>query len=497
MNRPLRVLYYNWVDYLDAEQRGGGVTLYQRNVIDGLRARSGVEAFFISSGTSYDLPARTPRWEAVRHGPQTDRDRRYEIVNSGVLAPAHHSFGHPAQLSHDATRDVFFDFVARTGPYDVIHFNNLEGLPADVLAIAEHYPDTQIILSLHNYYPICPQVNLWFAERESCEDFEGGARCVRCLPFQHDGRLLRTANGVSYRLRCAGLEPGTATYDVAFRWIVRLGGRAARAMRWVRSLGQKPAQAPVLDSDTGRRNAATFAARRAAMITLINTHCDRVLCVSDAVRVLAERYGIDATLTRTSYIGTRAADLYDQTQPAAKGLQKQTLTLGYLGYMRRDKGFFFLLDALEALPKDIAARIRIVIAARAVDKATMARVTRLGGHLGEVITRDGYTHDQLDALLEQVDVGVVPVLWHDNLPQVAIEMHARHIPLLTSDMGGAQELGNCADMVFAAGDTGSFAARIAALLAGEVDLAQYWSEAMGPVTMPTHLDHLISIYKEP
>ena len=46
--------------------------------------------------------------------------------------------------------------------------------------------------------------------------------------------------------------------------------------------------------------------------------------------------------------------------------------------------------------------------------------------------------------------GVVPVLWHDNLPQVAIEMHARHIPLLTSDMGGAQELGNCPEMVFAA-----------------------------------------------
>lgn len=492
----MRVLYYNWVDYLDAEQRGGGVTLYQRNVMAGVQDRSDVEAVFISSGTSYDLPVRAPRWEAVRHGPQADRARRYEVVNSGVLAPAHHSFGDPAQLSHDATRDVFFDFVARTGPYDVIHFNNLEGLPADVLQIKEQYPDTQIILSLHNYYPICPQVNLWFSEIKSCEDFEGGAHCVQCLPYQHDGRLLRTANGVSYRLRCAGLEPGTATYDVAFRWIVRVGGRVSRALRWVRAGGRKSTDAPVLGPDTGRDRAAAFAARRNLMMSLINAHCDRVLCVSDAVRVLAERYGIDAALTATNYIGTRAADLYDQTQAAPQDAKKKTLTLGYLGYMRRDKGFYFLLDALEALPKDMAGRIRIVIAARSVDRTTMARVTRLGDHLGQVIYRDGYTHDDLDAVLEQVDVGVVPVLWHDNLPQVAIEMHARHIPLLTSDMGGAAELGNCAQMTFTAGDVDSFAARVAGLLAGDVDFADYWSGAMAPVTMPAHMDHLIQTYTQ-
>ena len=33
-----------------------------------------------------------------------------------------------------------------------------------------------------------------------------------------------------------------------------------------------------------------------------------------------------------------------------------TITLGYLGYMRRDKGYFFLMKALQALPKKIRAR---------------------------------------------------------------------------------------------------------------------------------------------
>lgn len=493
MSTPLRILYYNWVDYLDAEKRGGGVTLYQRNIIEGLQGHAQSDITFLSSGVSYDLPARAPRWEVQRHGAKTDTVQRYELVNSGVLAPAHHSFGDPAQVSHPATRDVFFDFVARTGPYDVIHFNNLEGVPADVLDIKQQYPKTRVIVSLHNYYPVCSQVNLWVQERETCEDFQGGARCVTCLPHQNDARMLRVANGLSYRLRCAGLQPGTWAYDVAFRGVMGVGSRALRLLRKLRGQG-KPLKGPVLDSDTARTRAAEFAARRAAMTALINANCDRVLCVSEAVAVLAQRYGIDPALTLTSYIGTVAAQMYGQTERAPDVPANQTLTLGYLGYMRRDKGFFFLLDALEALPAEMAAQVRLVVAARAGDSATMARLARLGMHLAGVTHHDGYTHDEMDKVLNGVDVGVVPVLWHDNLPQVAIEMHARHIPLLTSDRGGACELGGSADMVFAAGDRAAFGARISALLAREVDFDTYWDQAMTPPQMPAHLAQLMDVY---
>lgn len=492
MSSRQRILYYNWVDYLDGEARGGGVTLYQGAVMAGMQARDDVEAVFLSAGLSYDLPARGPRWEAVRHGAPQDRDRRFEIVNSGVLAPAHHSFGDPTQLSHDATCDVFFDFVTATGPYDVIHFNNLEGLPAEVLQIKAYCPDTRVVLSLHNYYPICPQVNLWAQERESCEDFQDGARCGSCLVHRHDARLLRLANGVSYRLRCAGLKPGTWAYDAMFRGVI---GGGARAMRVLRRLRRKQVNVPVLSAEAAAIQAGVFAKRRVRMTALINLHCDLVLCVSDAVRVLSERYGIAPELTRTSYIGTQAAQLFAHTMQKPM-LPEQTLTLGYLGYMRRDKGFFFLLDALEALPANIAARIRIVVAARSANRATMARLTQLEERLAGVIHHDGYTHDDLDAVLASVDVGVVPVLWHDNLPQVAIEMHARHIPLLTSDRGGASELGGCAQMTFMAGDVQDFASRLAGLLAGKVDMAAYWRGARVPIDMPAHVTNLLALYSE-
>ena len=496
----MRILYYNWVDYLDDERRGGGVSVYQRNLMTALQAQEGTEAAFLSSGTAYDLRGGAPRWEQQRFGPDEDRDRRFEIVNSAAAAPAHHGFGNPAQLRDQATETAFFDFVDQTGPYDVVHFNNLEGVPAAVLALKERWPDTRVVLSLHNYYPFCPQVNLWHQERETCTDYDEGRSCVHCLPHVHDQRHMRLSGGLAYTLKGMGLRPGTWAFDTAYRWAMRLGGRGARAMRRVKSAGSnmRPRRrtAPGELHKIVPVDGSPFAARRKAMVDLINTHCDAVLCVSDAVRKLGVTHGVRPEIAHTSYIGTREAEAFERTEPRPFPLRNDgTLTLAYLGYMRRDKGFYFLLKALEEMPPEMAARLRLEVAAKRGDRATMARLRDLAPKLAGLTHADGYTHDDLERLLAGVDVGLIPVLWHDNLPQVAIEMHARHIPILCADMGGAQELGRCPEMVFAAGDITDFHARIAALLDGKVDMTAYWQGAMAPVGMDSHLNDLMRHYR--
>ena len=499
MREGMRILFYNWVDYLDDERRGGGVSLYQRNLLAALDAEGDVEATFLSTGISFDLFARRPRWERLRHGPRRERARRFEIVNSGVLSPAHHSFGNPAQIEHAPTEAAFEDFVERTGPYDAVHFNNLEGLPARVLArLKARWPETRVIYSLHNYYPICPQVNLWHLEFAHCADFDNGRKCVHCLPHRHGERSLRVANALAFALKKRGLRPGTRAFDAIFLPVMRLGGALSRTLARLR---RRPAATPRQIAVPGVAmplpppDGTPFAQRRARMVDLINTHCDAVLCVSGRAATVAARHGIDPARLHTCYIGTNQAEKFRETAPRASLLGADgTLTLGYLGYMRHDKGFFFLLDALEALEAEMAARIRLLVAARRGDGGTMARLAALGGRLAELRYADGYTHDRLDALLEQVDVGVVPVLWEDNLPQVAIEMHARHIPLLTSHRGGAQELANCPAMVFRAGSLESFHARLAGILAGEITPADYWKNAVAPVSMEAHIAELRAIY---
>jgi len=500
----MRVLIVNWVDHLDRQGRGGGVAVYQRNLVAALRARGGVEVTTLASGLVHGFRAGPPRVVPLGGA----GSGRFQMVDSGVLAPAHADFGNPAQIDHPATAAAMAEFLAATGPYDAIHFDNLEGLPASVLALGRAWPRTRVVLTLHNYYPFCPQVNLWQDEVRACTDDRGGAACATCLPLRPDRRVIRAAYALESQAERLGLGPGTLAFDRGIHPAIRLGWRSLRALRGRPPGAPVPAPSPEPSPDPstapapdGRPAAMTqagsdgaaFAARRAAMVDLINRHCDQVLCVSDRVRQIATGYGIRPDLALTCPIGTPQARAWTRTHPRPRFLADDgTLRLAYLGYMRRDKGFGFLLQALAALPRATAARLHLTVAARTGPPEMMAALAALAPRLASLTHHQGYGHDDLDRLLDGVDLGLVPVLWEDNLPQVAIEMHARHIPLLCSDLGGARELANCPDLVFRAGDLADFARALDRVLSGNLSPADCFHNARPPTDPDRHLAALLA-----
>lgn len=476
----MKVLHYYWADPDDPAARGGGVRIYLCALLAAQRALPGWEVHTLAAGLAHDLRGTGPRWRKRRAG-------HYEIVNSACLAPSHAGFATAAQLSDAATEAAFAQFLQQTGPYDVVHVHSLEGLPAGVLAQMRQMPETRVVLSLHNYHPFCPQVNLWQREHRHCADFDQGRACTTCLPVVPNPRLLRRIYGVETLLTRFGMGPGTGGFRRVWQPLMQGGWQIVKRLR----------HRPAMTAPPDRHAGARFRARREQMVSLINTHCDRVLAVSRRTGALALGFGLHAV--QTCRIGTEHAAYWAGTRarplPARPSLDRP-LRLAYLGYMRRDKGFDFLLDTLEELPKDDAARLHLTLAARAGTGAQMARIAALRPRLAGLDWHDGYARSDLEAILAQVDCGIVPPLWEDNLPQVALEMHCRHIPLLTSDRGGAQELGGTSDLTFPAGDIPAFAALIARLLRGEVDPGAYWAGALVPRDMSAHAQELCDIYAD-
>ncbi|MEM1430660.1 MAG: glycosyltransferase [Pseudomonadota bacterium] len=491
----MRILHYNWDDCRRPSGQGGGVSVYQRAVMDAFARLDGVEAVFLCAGLAQSLRPRAPRWEALPAASGAPPgERRFQLVDSLPLAPAHHSFGCAEQVDHPATVAAFADFVDAHGPFDFIHFNTLEGLPASVLALRARWPGTRMIVALHNYYPFCPQVNLWRREAAHCADFEEGAACVTCLPVRRDPARLRQAYGVMRAMGQVGLRQGNPAYDRVVRPATRAGLGLVRKLsdrRREAAQTDEPAPAVVPASE-----ARAFSERRSKTVQLLNTHADCVVAVSDRTAEIARGFGIRPDKVAVCRIGTDQSDLFSQTPPKQGLLRPDgTLGLGYLGYMRRDKGFFFLLDTLEGMAADLLARIHLTVAAVSRDPATAARVAALGARLAGLRHLEGYSRGALDHVLDGVDLGVVPVLWEDNLPQVAMEMHARRIPLLTSDLGGARELGNDARFVFRAGDAQDFTAKLRAILAGGADLAEYWRSARALRSPEEHARDLLDLYR--
>ncbi len=469
---PLKILYYNWTDYHDAERRGGGVSVYQKNLIDAA-ARRGDEAWFFSAGTSYSPFSRTPFIRELR---RRDSARRFELVNSAVMSPGHAAFGQDVR-SEPAMEQVFSEFLRRHGPFDVVHFNNLEGIPVSFLGLARaHAADAKVVFSLHNYFAFCPQVNLWFQERQACTDYRDGRKCVNCLVSPRPSGRLAWRYRFDYCLSKVGLSPhagpGWVVRQVLFG-SARLAGRGLAA--GVRAFaGRAPGLPPTWGEPEGRAlvlldsaGAAGFAARRRHFVEAINNYVDRVVAVSRRAAEIAVGHGVAAEKVRTLYIGTRfggqTAGLL--TRPAVRTTAGgPSLCLAYLGYARRDKGFFFYLKALARMPERLTRRLRLVFATKLADERSYLRLRRMAHRFAGVTIYNGYAHAQLPEILAGVDLGVVPVLWEDNLPQVAIECVGSGVPVLTSDRGGARELLSYPDLVFKAGSVEDLLARIEAVL---------------------------------
>lgn len=228
---------------------------------------------------------------------------------------------------------------------------------------------------------------------------------------------------------------------------------------------------------------------------MINAEVDAVLATSArTAEVLAAR-GIDRDVLEVAYIGTAVAEKVDRWSRHVELHQPGVVRVAYLGYMRRDKGFHHMVDALGAAPPSDADKIELVVAATRGDDHVMHRLSEVAEHIGGVWHYDGYTHDELDAILTGVDIGIVPVQWEDNLPQVAIEMVAHGLPILTTDRGGAQELGgNHPGWTFSATDPTALVNRLVAVADGITSLKSYWESAQPLVTMDDHLEQLLDIY---
>ncbi|HET9500952.1 MAG TPA: glycosyltransferase [Marmoricola sp.] len=519
----MRFLLYNWVPFDDPERRGGGVRVYQKNLVDYLVHHTEHDVVAVASGLEHDIIDRSFRIEETQNE-YPGRVRSFSIVNSPVMAPGQHAFGSP-EVFDESTLPHWHEFLGSLGPVDIVQFDTLEGIPIPFVRVHEVLPDAHVGVYLHNYYPVCPQVNLWKREAEHCADYHDGFDCASCLLHEVRPTEVLRAHQVSRVLRRAGVSPEGVTYKLAYRVYGRLRANRERAGKLRRLVAQKvldtPAPAhlantnatedmelrlPVPDPDhtlpvslkTGSAAAAgdKFSFRREQAAALVNREADVILATSRRVAEVAGARGLDRAKTELAYIGTRVADEVDRSRRRHELAVPGELTMAYLGYMRRDKGFYFLVDALERTQDELLSRLRLVIGAKMADPQMERRLEALSGRMRDILHINGYEHDELPSLLRGVDVGLVPVQWEDNLPQVAIEMVANGLPLVTSNRGGAQELGGTnSDFVFEATNRADFMRVLSRLADGEVSLDDYWADAVELVNMDMHYRRLTDLYR--
>lgn len=466
----MKILYYNWIQFDNEKNYGGGVNVYQRNLIEYLIENTDNEIYFLSSGWKYNPLKKDVYFEETKNifG---NKCKTFEIINSSIMSPSFAIYMNPQKFIEDEkSYEIFDKFIQENGEFDIIHFNNIEGISVNVLKLKEKYPNTKFIVSIHNYQPICP-LNQYFQIHNCiiCHDFNSGKECLKCseiLPGKKE-----------YSAKCKNYYYDKFKGNKKFlRFILKMFSNLFK-YRSKNYIGSNLTMKPEIYMQYRKHN-----------IEILNKYADSVLVVSKRVGKIMIEHGVKEEKLVTSYIGTKFA----QNELNSSVAQSTTpFTIAYLGYERVDKGFFFFIDALSKLDDEIAKKINVVLAVAKLHKSSYEGKL---DNFNKVITYNGYTHQTLPEILKKINLGVVPVLWEDNLPQVAIEMVALGVPILCSDFGGASELSDSVEFKFQGGNEKEFLEKLAEIVNNPNLLQKYWQGHKPLTTMEKHVEQLLQIY---
>lgn len=463
-SRAPRLLIYNWLPFDNPWGWGGGVTVYCKNVISEIiKNNPEIEIYFLSSGFAYSATTTSTYYRRIDNifG---EKVKQYEIVNSPIPAEQRNLYVNPlVALENKTLKGVFAQFIKDYGPFEAIHFNNIEGLSLDVLDLKEDYPDTKFLFSIHNYVPLCVNGSYYMRHKHcNCTPDHTGLDCFRCTRMDIRSDLAET----TYNRGLYGQEKTDCVSKD--RWI--------KALDFAR-----------LDEDVSPDHILDFAKTATAKI---NKNCDTILAVSRRVYEIAAENGFDESKMKVQYIGTKVAD---RQIGHAASQAKDGLKIVFLGsdINFEEKGYAFLLDTLSRLSVKYSSRIDLFLTVKSPEHAEIYTMLR---NFRSVKVQQGYTHDDLEWIFEDANLSIVPVLWEDNLPQIAIESTAYGVPVLSSSAGGAKELCDSELFRYECANSDDLNSKIMHFVDHPEDLQEYWKHHHGLVTMEQHWKELSECY---
>lgn len=470
----MKILHYYWTQYDEMEKFGGGIRVYLKNIVSYQKKYNDI--YTLNSGTEYDFKSNVH----IKYNKSDDGIKQFSIFNSPMLAPSKCSFlNQKIYLEDKKLYKVFLDFIKENGPFDVIHFHSFEGLSLNVLRIKELYPKTKMILTLHNYYPFCPQVNLWKNEMENCNDFNEGKNCRKCISYIPNPKLVRYSYLMNYYLK-------KIKFDKYSKLLMKKIKYLYNKYKMILSIKNKKNKIIYKEN-------YYYKDFRLKNVEYINKYIDDVICVSNRVKEIAINMGIFSKKCKVLYIGTKFAEM--QEKKLKNPINNDILNIIYMGYMRKDKGFYFFINALDKMSNDLAKKINVTIAAKFDDEKVLVIINKLKKKFNHISLYNGYSHEDIKEITKNINLGIVPVLWEDNLPQVAMELKSMGIPILASDRGGASELSLSKYFKFKAGNIEDFNEKIKKIKDNPLLLNNYYEKQIELKTIEEHCKILESFYR--
>ncbi|MCM8796409.1 MAG: glycosyltransferase [Candidatus Omnitrophica bacterium] len=431
----------------------GGAIIYQESLAERIREMGWETVCFFGMPVS-DYTFKNKPYLGVRY---VNGIKFIEFYNSPNKVGY---YINPEQQCLDAYIDSLTKRVLDEERPDIVHIHELQMHTASTIEVIRKNR-IPVLKTIHNYFDICPQRDLLFQAKEICLDYREGERCVECLkslPIKKEAPFIK-----KILWHCM---PRRLYEDLSIFYgkIKPLHGKGAPDIRQTYYAYQ-------------------YAKRRKFFVEMLN-RLDILHCSSHRSAELLTRYGVLKDKIRVIPISVKNIE---KIHPKPLRDTRLPVVFGYMGGEHLSKGYEILIDAFLRLNQ---AKAKLIIWG-------MPKSERLAPSPA-IEFRWRYQHNDINEVLKEIDIGVVPSVWEEVFGIIGIEFLAARIPVIGSNIGGIPEWLKDKEngfLVYPA-DTEELVQKMQLFIENPELIAQMQENIKPQKTLNEHAVEIINFYKE-
>ncbi|WP_106766790.1 glycosyltransferase [Paenibacillus faecalis] len=332
----------------------------------------------------------------------------YEIVNPLPVSLLG-GIKHPEPFMQQGEHEPYEQLLQRVKP-DVIHLHTLMGIHRSFLEAAKRLGMT-IVFTSHDYFGICPKVNLFNSEGRPCDSYQQGQACIHCNQHGYSARMIRIMQSRMYRrLKDSSvLKPLRQKFKQRARYSPKdVSGKVQ----------------PVVSDLTLASRYVELRRYYMEMFSLV----DRFHFNSSVSQQEYAKYG----MTNGDTIPIRHRNMKDQRRRKSLDEDKP-LRLTYMGPIDFYKGFYLLKESLDLLERTNSKSWHLHIYGDTPSSMEGYRTDRYTFH-------GRYDYNDLEDIFNNTDLLIIPSIWKETFGFIGMEALSHAVPVLVSDQVGFKDL---------------------------------------------------------
>lgn len=314
----------------------------------------------------------------------------------------------PKKFMDKIDGNVYLEFLNRIKP-DIIHIHTLMGIHKEFIEAANML-NIKTIYTTHDYFGICPKVNLIDFNGKVCSDYDNGKKCITCNKYSYSMNLIYIMQSKLYReLKCSNV-------------LIKLRNYKNNKLNNIKNNKTNKSNKII-----NIYNYKEYTQLRKYYIEILSS-IDYFHFNSSVAKKQYEKY---IPSIKGKVIHITHSDIKINNLQKLFSMQSEELRISYLGPINEHKGFYLLKDSLDELLRRNITNWKLNIYGDTKTLNIDSKYYMLHGR---------YSYSDLENIFNNTDILVIPSICKETFGFIGLEALSYGVPVIISKYVGLKDI---------------------------------------------------------